>query len=474
MKFTNACLSKVNNVLNSKVFPNPECRNRAFKAIRQIINKTYTVARAESVKWMFKVMISRGIVLTPVRAMCNKLYRGSRTNEKRRALCNSVMNMKAEDSQVQCTRERKELTEVWKRNIDVLNRYELRTPIHSIAKSEMKYMYKNYKNEKKRKIEFLINKRDKLNNKKNDTLNTRNLGQHCENIDNDINKILDSVVTSSQTLPPEFSSEPRIYGNVDVSEEEKAALRLPPKFTIYDKIDKQECMVEIETMVSKYMWEMRKRGDEDDIEIYESQSERHVNQNTQNPQSSQPQPSPPPPPLAPQSTQNAPETESQSHINNASDLRTTQHAVPGDDEQQTDNVRPVRRSQRLSRGARITESETETRPTQQHANARLTRQSLGESPTPGTNTQREDSANNERQEQSVSPQTPKPEVDTREYHYDIDTKTFDFRKLRPTDVPFNKHIFLPQNDQSREVTEEEIQVEFLSHQLEKSNGRVCS
>ena len=58
--------------------------------------------------------------------------------------------------------------------------------------------------------------------------------------------------------------------------------------------------------------------------------------------------------------------------------------------------------------------------------------------------------------------------DKREYHYDIDNKSFDFRKLRPTDLPFNKHLFLPQNDLKREVTEEEIQIAYLSHQLEKA------
>ena len=55
-----------------------------------------------------------------------------------------------------------------------------------------------------------------------------------------------------------------------------------------------------------------------------------------------------------------------------------------------------------------------------------------------------------------------------EYHYDVDSNEFDFRKLRPTDLPFNKQIFMPQNDNDREVVEEEIQLAILSRELEKA------
>ena len=260
MKLTKTCLATVNNVLNSKRFSNPEYRNRAFKAIRQIINQTYTVARAESVKWMFKVMISKRIVLNPVRAMCDKLYHGSRMDECRKTLYMSVMKMKAEDSKIQVRREKKKLTEVWKNNMYTLNEHHLKTQIHSIAKAELKTMSNTYKKQKRQKISFLMDKHNNMNDKtqtktKNTPPTTDKQIPQGEPRSHNIDKILESVVTSDQTLPPDFSSEPRVYGNVHISEEEKSALRLPPKYTLYDKINTHKCMVEIETMVSKYMWE---------------------------------------------------------------------------------------------------------------------------------------------------------------------------------------------------------------------------
>ena len=37
-----------------------------------------------------------------------------------------------------------------------------------------------------------------------------------------------------------------------------------PKFTTFENIDKKKCIVEIETMVTKYMWDMRSRNKEEE------------------------------------------------------------------------------------------------------------------------------------------------------------------------------------------------------------------
>ena len=42
-----------------------------------------------------------------------------------------------------------------------------------------------------------------------------------------------------------------------------AALRLPPKYTVYEKINKERCQIEIESMVTKYRWEMMEDKEKD-------------------------------------------------------------------------------------------------------------------------------------------------------------------------------------------------------------------
>ena len=57
---------------------------------------------------------------------------------------------------------------------------------------------------------------------------------------------------------------------------EEAALTLPPKFTVYEKVNKQQCLIEIETMVSKYLWTIRKEGEDEkdnELETNESRSD---------------------------------------------------------------------------------------------------------------------------------------------------------------------------------------------------------
>ena len=82
---------------------------------------------------------------------------------------------------------------------------------------------------------------------------------------------------------------------------------------------------------------------------------------------------------------------------------------------------------------------------------------------------------NQNQAESRTQSVPTRRLDERrEYHYDVDNNEFDFRKLRPTDLPFNKQLFLPQNDNSREVVEEEIQLAFLSRELEKATDAFVS
>ena len=340
MRITNACLAKITRILRN--ISNPVYNDRAFSAIRRIINQTYAVARAISVKWMFRVLISRNLVLTPVQKMCEKLYNGCKRSERREEICKMVMNIKSNDASVKCVKERRKLTKVWRRSTGILNYSKIKKAVEVLAKEENRKMTKVFVSEKRKKVDFLMCKQKQHSggrNRNTPSSFSRTSDRQQNNDNSEIDKMLASVVTSDRQLPPTFSSEPRVYGGVCVTEEEKQALTLPPKFTLYDKIDREKCMVEIETMVSKYMWEIRKNTiEERDKGAHQS---RNVNKET--------------------------------------------------------NV-------------------------------------------------------------------------AREYHYDVDTKTFDFRKLRPTDLPFNKHVFLPQNDQNREKTEDEIQIAYLSHQLQRATN----
>ena len=197
-----------------------------------------------------------------------------------------------------------------------------------------------------------------------------------------------------------------------MNDNEKATLKLPPKFTIFENIDKKKCVVEIETMVTKYMWDMRNRnGDEEE-----------------------------------ENGTNAPNEENEINTNNEENT-VVKVPIPNPTLTQTQEERMNTSREEIGSDTRDDENTLVKVPI---PNPILTQT---QHPHPQTRT-------------SGLPALSRNERS--EYHYDIDKNEFDFRKLRPTDLPFNKQMFMPQNNNSREIVEEEIQLAFLSRELEKA------
>ena len=181
--------------------------------------------------------------------------------KEREVLGLKVMKTKEKDAKESHKREKKKLTVVWKENISTLKQCKLKKVIESLAKSEMVQMTSVFLSQKRKKIEFMVSKvtqskpADRVNVSQSNSQNNES-----ENIDS----MCASVMTHDRELPQHFSSEPRVYGDVSINENEKEALKLPPKFTTFENVDKKKCIVEIETMVTKYMWDMRNRNREEE------------------------------------------------------------------------------------------------------------------------------------------------------------------------------------------------------------------
>ena len=92
--------------------------------------------------------------------------------------------------------------------------------------------------------------------------------------------IIRSIVLKDEELKTEFSSEPRLYGNVMIDEQEKNVLSLPPNFGVYKKVDVQSCIIETEKGLNKIRWK-RKFGNNADTEerTFVNKTTRVVNVN---------------------------------------------------------------------------------------------------------------------------------------------------------------------------------------------------
>ena len=73
-------------------------------------------------------------------------------------------------------------------------------------------------------------------------------------------------------LGEEFTTEVPVYGGATISEDEKEALKLHPKFTTYEAIDTTQIMTEVEKSFTKVRWDRKNR--EKDQEESDSRTER--------------------------------------------------------------------------------------------------------------------------------------------------------------------------------------------------------
>ena len=57
-----------------------------------------------------------------------------------------------------------------------------------------------------------------------------------------------------QVIPPDFSSEPRVYGGASLTENEKEVLALPPNFALFEHVDPIQCETQVEKALAKLRW----------------------------------------------------------------------------------------------------------------------------------------------------------------------------------------------------------------------------
>ena len=62
------------------------------------------------------------------------------------------------------------------------------------------------------------------------------------------------IVVADDDLPEEFDSTPRIYGGVQLDEEEKAALTLSPKYGLYRPLRVEQAKIDVEEALNKLRW----------------------------------------------------------------------------------------------------------------------------------------------------------------------------------------------------------------------------
>ena len=389
-----------------------------------------------------------------VQVLCAKLYSGKAEYKRRGEIERQVMSFKEDDAHKQREKEKRRLAYELRegKHIGVLNEYSVSKRFRALCEKESEEEIKVQRKVKRKKVEFLARKKKESEEKR------------IEHKDDKVSNICKTIDTSDRTIPAHYSREPRVYGGAKVTKEEEAALTLPPKFTIYEKVNKEKALVEIESMTAKYLWQLSKEREEE-CENDVSKNEVSGGMNDQR-------------------TKSAPSIITDTDSDNSLDSNTDESNPDENETEEADAVASRTRS-RMSRsqirrrdmsnngnvnGDRVNsqQSHTHLRPQPPHS----------PQPIPNSNTNSNSRTSEQlshvpdRESDASSKKT--YEYEERKYHFDIDKETFDFRNLRPTDLPSNKHIFLPQNQKNRPHEDTEIELAYLNLELQKATDEFIS
>ena len=92
--------------------------------------------------------------------------------------------------------------------------------------------------------------------------------------DEDVPDVLEGVKIGSgdDGFPREFECNPRLYGGVNVSDAERAALMLPPKFGLFEDVSITNCRIQMEEALNKLRWNRIYGGERQEEHLYNEET----------------------------------------------------------------------------------------------------------------------------------------------------------------------------------------------------------
>ena len=213
-----------------------------YEAMKRTMDKTLIMLQNRYVVDLFTKLRAKNIGTSEITSLCQracqKLPKG-RANTLR----NTLLKWKLKDATAQLQKSRYENTKTWREVKQTLVSENILAEYEELWSREKNKESKKHKEHLKSKISFLNNKYGRKNNTPDSVY---------------------GVTIADQPIPPDFSSEPRIYGDVALDEFEKELLALPPKFALYEDIDPLKLEIQVEKANSKLRWAIKQKEQENE------------------------------------------------------------------------------------------------------------------------------------------------------------------------------------------------------------------
>ena len=232
MKLTNSFM--VSSRILSNRTPNPAM---VFETMKRTMTSSMKLLKERYVFDLFTVLCKKKIGTNAMENHCRRVCSGLSRGRQRSTL-ERIMKWRLQDARSRMNDAKRENTRVWREA-----KRHLR--IHNVCDGYIA-IWRRDKEIYQRQL------REKLQSKVS-TLVQRFSSRKA------VPDTVRDIIVQDQQIPEGFSNEPRCYGGVELSADERAVLTLPPKFAAFSKIDSTDCEAQVEKGLAKLRWSIQKR-----------------------------------------------------------------------------------------------------------------------------------------------------------------------------------------------------------------------
>ena len=208
-----------------------EDQQLVVKAMIRMMRKTLKKIQTIHVKDLLYMLHERNMGTTDVINLANRLIH--RRGSRRDTIVKLTMKAKIKDAWSSLRKERYEEQMQWRELRRVLQEKNKVQAYNVIWAEERNKYFAKLREKRKRKVAWIKNKYYKREA---------------------IPDTFKGVTVKDQPIDRSFETEPVVYGNVEISEDEKSVLRIHPKYTVFDRVDPIDCEAEIEKSITKLRW----------------------------------------------------------------------------------------------------------------------------------------------------------------------------------------------------------------------------
>ena len=174
-------------------------------------------------------------------SICLRVCSGlSRSRE--RTLLEKVMKWRLRDARRSMDEAKRENTRVWREAKRVLSYHRVRDEYLAIWRREKEQYRLHLRELLRSKVSVLVQRYSR---------------------NNDVSDSVRDIIVGDQQISDDFSTEPRCYGGVELTEDERATLSLPPKYAVYSKVDTTDCAAQVEKGLAKLRWSIKENEREE-------------------------------------------------------------------------------------------------------------------------------------------------------------------------------------------------------------------